>query len=198
MWLPWSAASGQLLCTPWEYVLEPCLTDGVGLLPWEWEHFKQQHEANHQPGTEVFEQPTLHAVHAEGVSIQSDAHEGFNLTERIVAIDSTQALEEADMHKHQPIVLLNNLVHVDGADKQQQADFDMLQQQCRVLNTTLILTKYSEEHWGFLEGKPVDSHNLHTAVCLRAGKLHRRDQTVLVQHQQDATTRDSRHSDVSS
>ena len=183
MWLPWSAADGQLTCTPWEYVEEPCLTDGVGLLPWEWQHFKQQHESNSQPGAEAVKQHTLYALHAEGASTQYDAHVGFNLTEHTVAIDSTQVLEEADEHKHEPIMLLSNLVHGLGADQQQPLELDMQQQACRVLNTSQILTKYSEEHWNLLEGRPTDLHNLHTAVRFRAGKLHRRDHDLLV-HQQ--------------
>lgn len=183
MWLPWSAADGQLICTPWEYALEPCLINGVGLLPWEWERFKQQ-ERNSQPGAEVFEQHSLHAVHAAEASDRPGTYEGFNVTEHIVAINSIQALEEGGVLQHQPLVLLNSLVHVTAADQQQELAFDVLQHQCRMLNTSLILTRYSEEHWGLLHGKPVDSHDLHTAMRLRAGKLHRRDQLVLVQHQQ--------------
>lgn len=185
MWLPWSISAGQLMCTPWEYAIEPCLLNGVGLLPWEWDHFRQQQLGNAQHGNHSFDEHTLHAVHAEGNSGSAKVQTGFNLTEQVVEIDSKEAVEEAAAFTGKPLVLLDSLVHIDMglANQKQQNSFDRLQQECRVLNTTEMLTKYDDINWSLLAGRLPELYDkLHVALRLRSGKLHRRRHSNSVQH----------------
>lgn len=185
MWLPWSTADGQLMCTPWEYAIEPCLTSGVGLLPWEWHHFSQRHlESTHGESGDSG-QHALHAVHTEQHATSVTAQDGFNLTAHVVELEGKEAVAEAALFQHKPVVLLDNLVHVKLTDEQQHV-FDKLQQECRVLNTTQILAKFDEVHWNFLEGRTVDVNiKIKAAVHLRSGKLHRRGQPLLVQQNEE-------------
>ena len=82
MWLPGSTKQGQLMCTPWEYASEPCLINGTDLLPWEWNHIKEQQV----DGTYIAdEQLTISTLHAQRRYSSSDVLRGSNLTNQIVA-----------------------------------------------------------------------------------------------------------------
>ena len=187
MWLPWSNAAGQLMCTPFEYALPPCLYDGMGLLPWEWQHFQEQQAGRREAEGVRPDQHVLHAVHAEQASQPPSMQHGFNLTHYMVSLKSTEALQAAEGLHEEPIILLNNLVHLDLASQQHLQAFGVLEQHCSVVNTTKILSKFDTEHWN-LADIPSDATadhaaaahveaaahaQLHVTARLRRGKLHR-------------------------
>ena len=167
------------MCTPFEYANENCLQDGLGLLPWEWQHFHQQH-----PGDSAEDSPgphELHAVHAEHEPEGSSMHAGFNLSRHIVSINSEDVLEDVGELLQHPIILLKNFVHIDFANEQHSDAFDKMEQGCTVLNTTKVLSRFSPWHWNqagdsFEESSTVQEAvhaHIHVAARLRRGKLHR-------------------------
>lgn len=165
------------MCMPWEYAIEPCLLDGVGLLPWEWDHFKQQHLGFTDPGEFASDMHTLHALHADSDNGLQSLPDGFNMTQHIVEVTVNDALKEGAALQDKAVVMLDTLMHVniESASHNHQASFDQLQQKCRVLNTTQILTKFDDTNWVLLEGRqPRLGTNLHVAIHLRSGNLHRR------------------------
>ena len=186
MWLPWTAADGQLMCTPWEVARWACLSDGAGLMPWEWLHFQQQHHQDNSSAAGLNSSTadiTLHAVHAEHEGNAAVAEPGYNLTQHVVEINHTDELKVLDVLADQQIVFLNDLVHVDldnpkGFEKQSEA-YQSLLKRCTMLNTSAVAEKYSFNSWNFgaFQGlKVVDGAATEIAEKpqrLKRGKLHR-------------------------
>ena len=162
------------MCMPWPYVNQECLATGRGLLPWEYDHFRDQH-----PGLE-FEHSAIHAVHDEHA--EHDQHdevmEGhFGLVDHVVEISAASEIEDLQTINHQPIVLLDNFVHLmipDSMTDEQQA-YDSFWKECTVLNTAAYTAIFDLDGNRGEKIRPMTDLGLsHRPARLRPGKLHRR------------------------
>lgn len=162
MWLPWTAADGQLMCTSWEAARGDCLSQGIGLLPWEWQHFQQQHLGNSftDDATSNATDITLHALHAEQAADAGVAEAGFNLAHHVVEINGADDLLGLKSLSNQPILFLDSLVHVDFESfmriRRQSEAYQSLLGMCDLLNTTAISHKYSFDSWNFASWHGLD------------------------------------------
>ena len=185
MWLPWTAADGQLMCMSWEAARGDCLSQGIGLLPWEWQHFQQQHLGNSSTddATSNATDITLHALHAEQAADAGVAEAGFNLSHHVVEIHGVDDLLGLKSLSNQPILFLNTLVHVDSESltsvRRQSDAYQSLLGMCDLLNTTAMSHKYSFDSWDFatwhgleiLDGPSVKASVADRPQDLKKGKL---------------------------
>ena len=187
MWLHWTAADGKLMCTPWETAKMHCLGSGLGMLPFEWHHFQQEHMGNESDseglGSLNTTAVTLHALHAGGESDVPGLQEGFGLANQIVEIESLDELQGlGDLADH-PYVFLDSLIHLDlkkealtGSEQDAQS-YQSAFQLCALLNTTAILNRYNIETWNDNGGLPVlkpEGADLpHKPARLKKGRIHR-------------------------
>ncbi len=155
MWLPWTAADRQLMCMSWEAARGDCLSQGIGLLPWEWQHFQQQHLGNSSTddATSNATDITLHALHAEQAADAGVAEAGFNIAHHVVEINGADDLSELKSLSTQPILFLDTFVHVDFESltrvRGQSEAYQSLLGMCDLLNTTAMSHKYSFDSWDF-------------------------------------------------
>ena len=181
MWLPWSTPEGDLMCTPWPYVNNECLSTGRGILPWEYNHMhSQQHNDSDLHSSTIHAE---HDEHAEGYS--NEGH--FALSRHIVAINAATEVETLQPLQHRPILMLDDLVHVvfsEAASGQKQA-YNRFWQECTVLDTAAYTAIF--DHDGnrvptvpdAFSTKPMADLGLsHRPARLRRGKIWRRDHSL--------------------
>ncbi|DBA88882.1 TPA: hypothetical protein ACH3X2_000126 [Trebouxia sp. C0005] len=182
MWLPWTAADEQLMCTSWEAARGDCLSQGIGLLPWEWQHFQQQHRGNSSTddATSIASEITLHAEQAAGAGV---AEAGFNLVHHVVEINGADDPPGLKSLSNQPILFLDTLVHVDFESltrvRRQSEAYQSLLGTCDLLNTTAMTHKYSFDSWNFatwqglkiMDGPSVKANVADRPQDLKKGKL---------------------------
>lgn len=185
MWLPWTAADGQLMCTSWEAARGNCLSQGTGLLPWEWQHFQQQHLGNssRDDATSNATDITLRALHAEQAVDAGVAEAGFNLAQHVVEINGADDLPGLKSLSNQPILFLDTLVHVDFESltrvRRQSEAYQSLLGMCDLLNTTAMCHKYSFDSWNFatwqglkiMDGPSVKANVAERPQDLKQGKV---------------------------
>lgn len=178
MWLPWSTIEGDLMCTPWPYVNDECLSEGRGILPWEYDHMRSQQYSDSDSHTS-----TIHAVqdgHAD-----DDAEEvHFMLARHIVEIDAATEAKTLQPLQDRLILLLDNPVHVvftDNMAKQNQG-YSRFWQECTVLDTTAYtaIFDFDGNRAGRSNAKPMADRRLpHQPARLRRGRLHRRNHALI-------------------
>lgn len=168
------------MCTPWPYVSQECLAGSRGLLPWEFEHFQAQHA-----GFE-FEASTVHALHDkyDEHELISEAH--FGLAEHIVEIDARSELDDLQTLQYQPIIYLDNFVHVifpESMAEHKQA-YDNVCEECTVLNTKAYTAIFDlNGNRGKKSAQPMASLGLSDRPArLRRGRLHARAAGVVGKH----------------
>ena len=174
MWLPWSSAEGHLMCTPWPYVNHECLSNGRGMLPWEYNHMLTQHADS----ASYF--GTIHALHDdEAAHAEHDTSEEahFGLTHRIVQIEAATEFESVQPLHDKKLLLLDNLVHVvfnEDMPKQKHT-YNTFWQECMVLDTAAYTAMFDVEGNRGRKGvRPMADLGLsHQPACLRKGRLHR-------------------------
>ena len=153
-------------------------------MPWEWDHFRQQHLPNGSDTNSSAAEFTIHALHAEQDSQAEAGATGFNLSEEIVEIEDAAAiLQELDHLQDRPIILLDSLIHFDLADAGvtdvQSQGYQFMLQHCEVLNTTAMVKKYQQDRWSFTDPwarlatqhEPIDV--IERPARLKKGHLHR-------------------------
>ena len=175
LWLPWSNPDGDLMCTPWEYVQKPCLQGGKGLLPWEWHHFHGLHLPNASTTEGYMDDVMIHAVHSATDSQRLD-QQGFNLTDFVVEVEAASDLQEEMQVQAQPLVYIDNLVHLNMArwSHTERKVFQQMQMTCLVLNPDEYLSKYTlAGSWRKAEDKN-EMQLVHKPARLRQGRLHRK------------------------
>lgn len=181
LWLPWSSPTGELMCTPWEYVQQPCLEGGRGLLPWEWQRFQDVHFGDAGAHNNSIENLMIRATHSANETHAHD-QQGFSFANHIVEVDDAMGLpEELQM---QPILFLDSLVHADIATwpDQAKAAFKQMQSACLVLNPELYLSKYTlAGKWRKPEDTRDVTESMHRPARLKKGRLHRYRHTSFVQ-----------------
>ena len=165
------------MCTPWGYATPECLLYGRGLLPWEWQHFQQQHQLqfnqhhsqkhtqqdNQHAQDQQQEQPSvqdsatdktsvvLHAEHADEpqhTDLYNQAvHTG--ILHHMVGIDADTGLQQAEGLEGVPMLLMDSLVHVTFPDSpsQEQQQYADLQQECLVLNNTAFTARFAPQEY---------------------------------------------------
>ena len=144
LWLPWTSSTAELMCTPWEYVQQPCLEEGRGLLPWEWRQFQDENHDNAGTHNDSIDHLIIRATHSANET-HADTQQGFAFANHIVEVEDAMSLpEELQM---QPILFLDSLVHADMAAWPDQAKvaFRQMQSACLVLNPEL----YFKIHTGW-------------------------------------------------
>lgn len=183
LWLPWSSPTGELLCTPWEYVQEPCLIQGRGLLPWEWQHFQSLHFSSAAALHGSMEELAIRATGSVNEG-QSYDQEGFNLTNHIVEVEAVADVQEKLHVQTQPILYVDSLVHVNTAkwSKPARAALEQMQSECLVLNPELYLSKYTLDgsHRRNEDARSA-AEEVHKPARLRKGRLHRHRHTSSAQ-----------------
>jgi len=181
LWLPWNSPTGELTCTPWEYVQQPCLEAGRGLLPWEWQRFQDVHLGNAGTHNDSIDKWMIRATHSGNESHAYD-QQGFTFANHIVEVEDAMSLpEELQM---QPILFLDSLVHADMAawPDQVKAAFQQMQSACLVLNPELYLSKYTlAGAWRKPEDTSDVTESMHRPARLKKGRLHRYRHTSFVQ-----------------
>lgn len=162
------------MCTPWPYVNVECLAGGRGLLPWEFNHFSAQHVASDKQRQEAI----IHAVHHEHEQHETVTEDHFGLAEHVVEIDAGSELDDLLTLQHQPIILLDNLIHVifPHSMEAQRQSYDTVCDECTVLNTeayTAIFDLNGDR--GKVNMQPMAHLGLsHQPATLRQGRLHSR------------------------
>ncbi len=98
-------------------------------------------------------------------------------------IDAGSELDDLQTQQHQPIVFLNNLVHVVFPDSmvEQRTAYDQFQQECTVLNTTAYTAIFDlDGNRGKADAAPMADLGLsHQPARLRQGRLHTRTVGVI-------------------
>ncbi len=173
------------MCMSWEAARGDCLSQGIGLLPWEWLHFQQQHLGNRSTDEAMSNATdiTLHALHAEQAADAEVAEAEFNLAHHVVEIHGSDDLLGLKSLSNQPILFLDALVHVDfesltGVRRQSDA-YQSLLGMCHLLNTTAMSHKYSFDSWDFaswhgldvMDGPSVKASVADRPQDLKKGKL---------------------------
>lgn len=117
MWLPWSTLEGDLMCTPWPYVNDECLSKGRGILPWEYDHMRSQQYP--EPNLDA---SIIHALH-NGHPQDAAEEDHFALTQHIVEIDTATEAKTLQALQDPPIMLLDDLVHVLTSHNSSQQNY---------------------------------------------------------------------------
>ncbi|KAL3155658.1 hypothetical protein ABBQ32_012690 [Trebouxia sp. C0010 RCD-2024] len=182
MWLPWSSPEGDLMCTPWPYVNDECLSRGRGMLPWEYNHMHSQQHSESDSHSSI--------IHAEHDREEEDhVREGhFALANHVVAINATTEADSLQPMQDRAILLLDSFVHVvfSEAPSQQKQAYNRFWQECTVLDTAAYTAIF--DHDGnrvpsiptAFSTKPMADFGLsHRPARLRRGRLHRHDHSVI-------------------
>ena len=175
MWLPWSTREGDLMCTPWPYVNDECLSRGRGILPWEYDHLRNQRYAEPDLNASI-----VHALH-DG-HVQDAAEDGhFALTRHVVEIDAATVAKTLQPLQDTLLMLLDDLVHVVFSHdmSQQNHSYNAFSHECTVLDTAAYTAIFDlDGNRGLREfgAKPMAKLGLtHRPTRLSKGRLHRRD-----------------------
>ena len=175
MWLPWSTLEGHLMCTPWPYVNHECLSRGRGILPWEYNHLRNQ-----QYSEPNFNASILHAL--QDGHLQDHAKEShFALTRHVVQIDIASEAETLQPPQDTMVMLLDDLVHVVFSDNimQQKHNYNRFSHECTVIDIAAYTTFFDlDGNRGQRESgaRPMAELGLsHRPTRLSKGRLHRRD-----------------------
>ena len=179
MWLPWSTLEGELMCTPWPYVNDECLSRGRGILPWEYSHLCQQQHSELDLNASI-----IHAVH-DGYLQDAAEESHFALARHIVEIDA--ATEAAALQPLQDtlVMLLDDLVHVvfSHNTSEQMYSHTRFSHECTVLDTAAYTAIFDiDGNRGQTEfgARPMAELDLpHRPTRLSKGRLHRRDHAVI-------------------
>lgn len=191
------------MCTPWPYVKSECLSAGRGLLPREFDHLKSQLadiDAEHAELDAVHaehavfdavhaEHPVLGAVHAEravldAVHAEHAQHaeqamkqeEHFKLTSHVVEVEAMAELAELQNLKHEPLILLDDLIHMifDDTMADEEAKYASFSQECTVLNTAEFTAMFDVDG-NRDDTKPMEHLGWsHRPSQVKKGRLHRR------------------------
>lgn len=164
---------------PWPYVNDECLSRGRGVLPWGYNHLRNQKHSEAALNSSV-----IHARH-DGQLYDAAGEGHFALARHVVEIDAATEAGTLQPLQDTAVLLLDDLVHIvfpHNMSKQKQS-YEKFSHECTVLDTAAYTAIFDLDgnrgprEYGV---KPMADLGLsHRPTRLSRGRLHHGDHALI-------------------